>query len=245
MSAFSIDIHSHFLPGVDDGPDTVEESVRMAEMAVEDGRRIVYCTSHLSVFGSDSVGARPETLDDPIRELERRRGIMETLQRELDARGIPLELRLGAEWMMDPDVLDLLERSPLGFLGGSKAFLFELSSFSPLEFVPQFVALAVDRGWQPVLAHPERYSPVTAESFRRLLKPVVEEGGIMQLTSGSFTGMFGPRVKSLVEMIAKEFPRSVVIASDAHESELRTPQIIRTSPVPVNFPAALEKALAS
>lgn len=243
MTAHLIDIHAHFLPGVDDGPETLEDALQMAQMAVGDGRQVVYCTSHLSACGSESVGAREDTLDDPVRELERRQGILAGLQQELDARGILLELRLAAEWMMDPDVLDHLERSPLGFLGGSRAFLFELSPFSPVEFVPQFVELAVERGWLPVLAHPERYRQVRAENYAKLLKPVVDAGAILQLTSASFTGLFGPRVKQLVAMIAGRFPRHVVVASDGHDPELRTPLIDRSIAVAEEWPAKLEAAL--
>ncbi len=207
-----IDVHAHFLPGVDDGPGTMEESLRMVRLAVADGVRVVCCTSHLSAE------------DDFEAELKRRQTVREALQAEIGRAGMGLELRCGAEWLLTADLMDAIETcGPEGFLGGSRAFLFEISRFSTPAVVPAFVAWAKRSGLKPLFAHPERYGSVSLQNFEAVLRPVVSSGALLQLTAGSLTGLFGPRVQKLAEAIARRFPRDIVIASDAHESEVRVP----------------------
>ena len=206
-----IDVHAHFLPGVDDGPRTLDEAVAMCRMAADDGVRTVFCTSHLMADGNSHD------------ELCRRDEIRKSLQAEIDRQGIPLVLRNGAEWMLSVEVIDTIPESPSGMLGNTNAFLFEISRFSPCTFLPDFVQMMVADGYQPIFAHPERYPSVTRSNYVSVLTPVVKAGAVLQLTSGSFTGLFGNEAQKLVREIANQFPDRIVLASDAHEPRVRIP----------------------
>ena len=140
-----IDVHSHLLPGVDDGSRSFETSVEVLQRFAADGVECVVLTPHLNV---SRLAEAP---------YERHLEIMEELRRRAPA--VP-ELRLGWEIMLDEPNRDL--RSPRYSLGGSRAVLVEF----PLSGVPEQGGAELQRihsaGVVPVLAHPERYWGCTA-----------------------------------------------------------------------------------
>ncbi|MEO7456648.1 MAG: CpsB/CapC family capsule biosynthesis tyrosine phosphatase [Gemmatimonadaceae bacterium] len=162
-----IDIHSHLLPGVDDGSKSVEQSIPVLERFAADGVECVVLTPHLTA----SAAAKA-----PI---ERNRAIFEEL-RAVTPRGI--ELRLGWEIMLDEPKVDL--RSRTLSLGGARAILVEF----PRKSVPQAAGDELFRircsGVVPVLAHPERYYGCTVE--------LVEEwrlaGAVIQMDTAGLLG---------------------------------------------------------
>ncbi len=207
----TIDPHAHFLFGTDDGPVTLDESLAMARLAAEDGVRTIYCTSHLSA--EDDVAA---VLAD--RHVKR-----ETLQQAADAEGLGVTFKNGAEWLLAENFLEVLAKNPEGFLGATDAFLFELTPYQPMRFVPMFVQEATAAGKRVMLAHPERYEQLTPEACRFELSAVIAAGALLQLTAASFTGLFGARAQKLAWTILEAFPNDVVLASDAHEARVRVP----------------------
>ena len=210
-----IDAHAHFLFGVDDGPDSIDISLEMCRIAAEDGVRTIYCTSHLN-----AEDYTPRALAG---ELERRAEVRGKLQQAARAEGLDLTLKCGAEWMLSPDLLDALPACPDARYDGSRAFLFEISRFSEASFVPQFAQLAVMDGWKPVFAHPERYPSLDERNMHEVLSPLAQLGIPLQLTCASLTGQFGPRPRNMARLIARTFPESIVLSSDAHEATFRIP----------------------
>lgn len=209
----TVDPHAHFLFGTDDGPQTLDESLRMATFAAADGVSTVYCTSHL------------DTEDDVAGILSDRREKRAALQRASDEAGLGVRFLNGAEWMFSADLVAAVTAHPEGWLGGSRAFLFEISSYHPVGFVPAVAKDAAAAGFKPIFAHPERYRQLASENFRGALQPIVDAGACLQLTAASFTGLFGSRVEKLAWQILNAFPDDVVLASDAHESEVRVPGV--------------------
>ena len=207
----TIDPHAHFLYATDDGPETLEESLAMARIAAADGVRTVYCTSHLSAE------------DDVAAVLAERHVKRETLQQAVDAEKLGVTFMNGAEWLLAENFLDVLEKNPEGFLGVTDAFLFELTPYQPMRFVPMFVQEATAAGKRVMLAHPERYQQLTQEACRFELSAVIAAGALLQLTAASFTGLFGARAERLAWTILEAFPNDVVLASDAHEAAVRVP----------------------
>ncbi|MGE5284673.1 MAG: CpsB/CapC family capsule biosynthesis tyrosine phosphatase [Actinomycetota bacterium] len=136
-----IDWHSHILPGVDDGPVDIEQSVVLAEALAAGGFTEVYCTPHL-VRGCHEAG------NDEVR-----RGV-ERLQERLDADGIPITLRTGREYCLDEYLLEALD-DPLP-LGESRQILVELLPHSAADTVRRLLYDVVRAGFTPVIAHPER-----------------------------------------------------------------------------------------
>ena len=231
------DLHAHFLFATDDGPQTLEESLRMVRLAVADGVWDVYCTSHL------------DTEDNVTAILADRKMKREALQQAAAAEGLSVTFHRGAEWMLTPEMVEVLPETPEGWLGSSRAFLFEISAYHPFSVVPMAVKATAARGLKPLFAHPERYRQLATMDAAAALMPVVAAGAALQLTAASFTGLFGSRAEKLAWTILDAFPEDVVLASDAHESEVRVPGLARAADLIENkrpgAVARMEKRMAA
>lgn len=162
-----IDIHSHLLPGVDDGSRSVEQSLPVLERFAADGVTCVVLTPHLAASAAASA------------PYERNRSIFEELRSVTPA---SVELRLGWEIMLDEPGVDL--RSRTLSLGGSRAILVEFPHQGvPAKAGDELLRLRAS-GLVPVLAHPERYYGCTLER--------VEEwrhaGAVIQMDTGGLLG---------------------------------------------------------
>jgi protein-tyrosine phosphatase len=144
-----IDIHSHLLPGVDDGSPSVEVSVPVLSRFAEDGVKVVVCTPHLN--------ASQATAAPYARHLE----ILAELRRSAPA--VP-ELRLGWEIMLDAPGVDLT--APHLTLGGSRALLVEFTRGGIPRGASGELRRLARSGRTPILAHPERYFGCTLELVR-------------------------------------------------------------------------------
>ncbi len=200
-----IDLHSHILPGLDDGPETLEASLELARSAVEDGIELMAATPHVR----DDY---PTTAD----EME---AAVQALRGELAAAGIPLELRTGGELALERLELppDELRRFALG---GSKRHLLVETPYSgwPLDLEERIFRLAA-AGFTAVLGHPERNPDVQSDPERRL-RPLVESGTLVQLTAASLDGRLGRRTRETSKRLL-ELELAHLLASDAHGPSIR------------------------
>lgn len=217
-----IDLHCHILPGVDDGPPTMEDSVALAHAHVAAGTRTVVATSHVSW---DHPGNGPGNLLPAV----------DAVNARLEAEGIPLQVLTGAEIAMTR--LEALGDDDLRALtiGGGPWLLIECP-FAPsaAAFAPVLDMLQA-KGHRIVLAHPERCPAFHREPDR--LAGYVQQGMLTSLTAGAFTGRFGREVQKVARgFLARGLVHSV--ASDAHDLDRRPPGI-----APVLQEAGLEPAL--
>lgn len=205
-----IDLHAHALPGVDDGPETLEEAVEMCRAAAEDGIEALVVTPH------QRHGFWPNA----------DRKALEALFEELRAAsGEKPALVLGAEIRVDSELLrdvDLLPGGDLLPLAGSKYLLLEFPSVSS-GLDPRHMAheLAV-AGWRPVLAHPERIPWLVDEPA--LMAELVDRGALLQLTAGSVMGEFG-RGPQECSFLLLDTGLAHFVASDAHDAHIRPPRL--------------------
>lgn len=209
-----IDLHCHLLPGIDDGPETLDEALELARIAVANGISEAWVTPHIHVGRWDN-------------ELEGIARAVEAHRAELERAGIALELGYAAEVRLSYEALPLIEQGRVPFLGeleGFKVLLLEL----PHSHVPvgseQFVAWLLKRGIRPMIAHPERNKEIMRDSTR--LRPFVEAGCLLQLTADAVAGEFG----AVCESRAIEFLDNgwvTVLASDAHDVATRPPRLAR------------------
>ena len=175
-----IDCHCHILPGLDDGARNIEESVSLAGRQVNWGFRRAVCTSH-------RVGKYPNVPDAVI-------AACEMLQKELDSRGIPLELTPSMEYRLIPETWpDTLKNKWLLPWEGNH-ILIELPIHKASRIgniVPEDeIKRLLDMGYQPVLAHPERYLYLDADRYRSLKAA----GALFQRNVGSPEGLYGDAV---------------------------------------------------
>lgn len=204
-----IDLHSHILPGVDDGSPDLETSIGMARIAVSDGIRILACTPHIN----------PPIHANTPADIRRRTN---ELQGELDRRGIALRLVPGADVHISIDLLDLLRSTPSPRLNGSRYFLFEPPHKVRPPNLETFCKAILAAGYVPILTHPERLTWI--EQSYDVMCGLDEMGLCIQLTAASITGQFGKRAQYWSERMLDE-GRVDIIASDAHGVRGRIPQL--------------------
>jgi protein-tyrosine phosphatase len=201
-----IDLHSHILPGVDDGPATLEGSLELARAAVAAGTRTILATPHIHT---------DERIDAAL-VADR----LAVLRPALAEEGIPLEVLPGGEiaiWRLADLGDDALRELALG--GGP--YLLVESPFSPqaAAFEPIVLDL-LTRGHRVLLAHPERCPAFQRDPMR--LERLVEGGVLVQVTAASMTGAFGTTAKRFTSALLR-YGLVHVIASDAHDHVKRPP----------------------
>lgn len=202
-----IDLHTHILPGVDDGSPDLETSLMMAETAVQSGVSVIAATCH-----SNQEEFRNY-------ESEELRQCFEKLRREIEREQIPLYIVRGMElWAAGP-----LEKNvwagELIPLNGSRFYLMEVPFDSEPEMIQERLTEFLNMGKVPLLAHPERYycvqdRPNWLFEWRTL-------GVVAQMNKGSIFGQFGSRAEKTAEVLLKH-QMVTCIASDAHGAECRT-----------------------
>ena len=201
-----IDLHTHVLAGIDDGPDDLAGSVAVAEVAAHGGVRTIVATPHLR---ADHPGVKP-------RELARRAA---ELTEHLRARGLPVEILPGAEVDLQtaaelPD--DELRLATLA-ANGRDLLLETPYRRLPRSFEEHVLALA-DRGFRITLAHPERSGELKQDPER--VGALVERGVLVQLTARSL----GARPSKTAALLL-ERGWAHVLASDAHAIDVRPPDL--------------------
>jgi protein-tyrosine phosphatase len=200
-----IDLHSHVLPGLDDGAQGVEDSRELARRAAEDGISTIAATPHVRA-------------DYPTTPDEMEAGV-EALREDFAAQGIPVDLVHGGELALDQ----------LPFLGPEDLHRFTIAQTGryllvefpyrgwPLTLEQQLFDLSLT-GITAILAHPERNAEVQARPER--LGAVVAQGALVQVTAASLDGRIGRRPKAAAEALIRA--ESVhLLASDAHRPEVR------------------------
>ena len=202
-----IDLHSHLLPGIDDGAKDLAVSLDMARLAVADGIRIMACTPHM----------HPPRYTNHSATIQSNVG---NLQLALDEHAIDLRLIAGADVHLAPDLLGQLSSGYVQRLATTSYFLLEPShSIAPPQF-ERFVKTIMDAGYRPIITHPERLTWI--EQHYALICAVDEAGAAMQLTAGSLLGVFGARPPYWAERMLAE-GRVDILASDAHDTRRRVP----------------------
>ena len=197
-----IDLHAHILPGLDDGPETLEESLQMAEMALKQGINQVVATPHV-------VEGLYENNKSVI--LERTRLLQEALKKK----GCFLEIIPGAEIHISDNIMDLLERGELLTINDAgKYILLELPhSQSIPPYIDNLVFQLSIKGVRTIIPHPERN--ISVQENPNILIPLIRQGVLMQSTLSSFTGHFGAEVTRTAEILLKHHMVHL-LATDMH-----------------------------
>lgn len=210
-----IDLHSHILPGIDDGSKSLEMSLAMARMAVDDGITMMACTPHIypGLYMNDKAGITQAR---------------DALQRALEEHGIPLRLTIGADVHLVPGLLDGLRAGRIPSLHGTRYLLLEPPHHVAPPHFAESVFQLVAAGYVPVITHPERLTWV--EDHYPVFAQLTRQGAWMQVTAASLTGLFGSRPKYWAERFVGE-GLTHILATDAHSSRGRSPLMSRARQV--------------
>src|SRR3954447_9028870 len=203
-----IDLHSHILPGIDDGAPDLDGSVDMGRAAVDGGVEAIVATPH--------VNAKYQ--NDPFTFAEQ----VAAVQEALDAAGVPLRVHTGAE--VNQAMFGDLSEDALRAcgLGGGNWLLLEPPMSGPAPFIDRMVYELQLKGFQILLAHPERIGSFMQDIT--IVQKLVDHGCLCSVTAGSVAGQFGGTVK---RFSGELFARGLVhnLASDAHDAEWRSPAL--------------------
>jgi protein-tyrosine phosphatase len=203
-----IDLHTHVLPALDDGPRDLEGSLELARVAVAAGTHVMAATPHIE----HGLAVDPATV--PAR--------VDQLRADLDAAGVPLDVRRGGEVGLSrcPE-LDDGELAAIAI--GDRWILLEcpLQPGASLSLSAATFDLQ-SRGFDVLLAHPERCPDLQRD--RRRLGELVARGARCQVTAGALTGEYGGPPRALALSLLEE-GLVHVLASDAHDARARPPDL--------------------
>ncbi len=204
-----IDLHSHVLPGIDDGPATIEGSIEFARAARAAGTRRLVATPHVSLRYPNDAATIARALG--------------ALRERLAAEDVNLEVVGGAEIAVArlPDI-PREELTRLG-LGGGPWLLIEPPFVAAMGGLERIVLAIPREGQRVLLAHPERCP--TFQRDPEMLARLVEGGIATSITAGSLTGRFGEAVRAFaLELVRAELVHNVT--SDAHDPVRRPPSVL-------------------
>jgi protein-tyrosine phosphatase len=201
-----VDIHCHLLPGLDDGPETLETALEMAEMAIADGITHVVATPH--------ANARYPYLPKMVRERQ------VEIQTRVAGR---LTIVTGCDFHLNYENLqDLAQHQEIYTVNGNGYLLLEFAEFSIPPTIDQTLHRMQLDGIIPVITHPERNRLL--RSRHSPLDDWIRRGCTVQVTAGSFLGRFGERAQEAVEEWLGS-DRIHFVASDAHNTGSRPPRL--------------------
>ncbi len=209
-----IDIHSHILPGMDDGAQDLYESLEMVEIAANNGITAIVATPHCNIphgyqnyFGNEYVSK------------------VKALREAVHAKGLPVKILPGTEVMGTADLPELLSQGKIMTLNQSRYLLVEFFFDEDPEFAESILESVRELKVIPVIAHAERYKFVQKDP--NLVYDWRCKGYPIQINKGSLSGRFGRLTMETAYLLMDHYLVSV-IASDAHGPHVRTPNMRKT-----------------
>lgn len=202
LSVLGADMHSHFIPGIDDGAPTMEASLELIGAMHELGYRKVITTPHVMADGYRN---------SPARILAG----LEQVRAAVKAAGIPVEVEAAAEYYLDHELENKVATGEI-LTFGDRHVLFELPFISEPHILLSVVFAMQTQGYRPVLAHPERYGFWNADiSMPQKLK---ERGVLFQLNTVALMGAYGPQVRKAAEKYI-DLGWYELLGSDCHKMD--------------------------
>ncbi len=199
-----VDIHSHILPGVDDGPKSWDVSLEMCRRAAADGITQMVATPHAN---ERYPYARDQFQDMVVR-----------LQQEL---GDVLKVGLGCDFHLSyENIQDAIAHPTRYVINSTRYLLVEFSNYGVPQSTSDSFHRLGDAGMTPIITHPER-NPILRENLQRVVE-WAEQGCVVQITGSALTGFWGERSQRAA-MWLLERQAVHVLATDAHDLEKRVP----------------------
>lgn len=191
-------MHSHLIPGIDDGVKSNDESFAVIERFIDLGYSRIITTPHIM---TDYYGNTDATITQAY----------EQFLPALQSKGFPVTFQFAAEYYLDEEAIGMVKRKEKFLTIGDRYVLFETNAISEPMQLKEFVFDLTLQGYKPVLAHPERYQYMTLEKAEDL----VNRGVHLQINLLSLIGFYGPPIQKMAEkIIEKKFAH--LLGSDCH-----------------------------
>lgn len=200
-----IDMHTHILYGVDDGPQTIEGTLQMLKAAVEEGITDLIVTPHAYhpkyTVKRDAIHRQINELIDSVKQL-----------------GYPLRLHSGQEIHLHEHLVENLLSGEAMTLAKSRYLLLELPFYTVPAYTFQIIQTLIENGYTPIIAHPEKNRAIAENP--NILNRLILQGAHAQITAGSLTGHFGRHIqKTAMQLVQANLIHCY--GSDAHNVSSR------------------------
>ena len=203
LSFLKNDIHSHLIPGIDDGSPDMETTIMLLKKFIDLGYKKVITTPHIM---SDYYKNTPHIILSGL----------DKVKEEIKKQNLAIEIQAAAEYNLEPEFEDLLEKNNLLTFGPNNYLLFELSFFDEPPRLNDVIWNMREKGLSPVLAHVERYAYWHNDYDK--IEEMINRGVKLQVNIGSIIGAYGPEVKNFAERLIKD--RVIdFIGSDCHHEQ--------------------------
>jgi protein-tyrosine phosphatase len=188
LAMLQTDVHSHFIPGIDDGAQTMDDSLNLIRHFYESGYKKVITTPHIM---SDAYRNTPEII----------LGGLEKVRASLLENKIDIEIEAAAEYYIDYDFEQKIDEGKL-LTFGKNYVLVELSFVNAPDNLNHIFFKLQTSGYKPVLAHPERYS-FWHRNFEKY-EEIKDKGVLLQLNINSLTGHYSIDTKKVAEQLIEK-----------------------------------------
>ena len=190
LHELQFDMHCHLLPGIDDGPESIEESLSIIQAMVAVGYQGAICTSHIFPEVYDNKA------DDMLREVD-------SLQSVLDENNINFTLRASAEYMVDRQFIELAKAKKLLAFGKKDYVVIETGFTQENPYFDEAIYEMQYAGYCPILAHPERYLYLSQSKSIEQFEKIIDKGIELQINLFSLIGLYGRLSKEVAKILLK------------------------------------------
>jgi protein-tyrosine phosphatase len=205
ISKVMIDIHSHIIPGIDDGAQNIDVTLSMLKNAEEDGTKKIIATPHYCMGYGEAT-------------IEEVKVLVKDLNDKVKEENIDIEIYSGQEVYFSENIINDYKRGIIGTLNDSRYMLIEFPMYKFNSNIFDVIYELQIMGIIPIIAHPERYSYIIDDPSS--VNKFIDEGYLFQVNAGSIEGKFGKRVKRTAELLITNKIYSF-IGSDAHNEKNR------------------------
>jgi len=201
------DIHSHVLPGIDDGAQDIEISMKMLQIASDNGIEQIVLTPHYKPMHRNADKKKVCMLTDLLRE-------------KVKKKGLEIELYNGNELYYHGEALMELENGKVFSLADSSYVLVEFGPMDEFDYIRNGLYQLLSGGYRPIVAHVERYRKLL--SNMEAVEDIIEMGCYIQVNAGSIMGKTGYQTKNFTRRLLKN-KLVHFVATDAHNADSRGP----------------------
>ncbi|MEH6453610.1 MAG: CpsB/CapC family capsule biosynthesis tyrosine phosphatase [Psychromonas sp.] len=203
-----IDLHSHILPGLDDGASCLEDSLSLIRNSINDDVTHILATPHIhfGTFDNDMVSIKTA---------------FNSLCEYIDNHGVSINLAYAAEIRISPEIIQLVEQKQIPFMGkyeGADIMLLEFPHSHILPGSEKLIDWLIKKNIKPMIAHPERNRDVW--KYPEAMQPFIKRNCLLQITASSLLGDFGERSKKHAWSYI-ESGDATIVASDMHNLKRR------------------------
>jgi tyrosine-protein phosphatase YwqE len=202
LSWLRVDMHSHLIPGIDDGCKSMEESLALVRRMVDFGLEKIITTPHIM---SEYYRNTPEIIGMGL----------EDLRKAVSAEGITIQIEAAAEYYMDEIFLEKVKSEEKMLTFGDGYILVETGFINKPQMLLDIIFNLEMAGYKPILAHPERYQYLIAD--KKLQEELIDRKLLFQVNLLSLTGFYSKQVKDFGEMLV-ERGAVALLGTDCHNA---------------------------